>query len=198
MKLNDYIRTIRNEDKPLKFLIAKILIRLRLSTLFTVKRNGYRLRFYPSSYSRVLWINPNYENPVLDFVHDYLQGGGSMIDAGANIGIVTLEASLIVGQRGKIYSVEPHPKTFGFLQGNIALNHFTNIQIFNVALGNSHGDVLYSNGKSDDQNSIIINGDGIKVPIRPLDEIVNLSNISLLKIDERDMKNLSFWEQLGY
>lgn len=183
MKLREYIKTAKNEDQLLKFFLSKILIRTKLSTFFKIKRQGYYLRFYPSAYSRVLWINNDYENPVLDFVHDYLREGDTVVDVGANIGLVTLESSLIVGQKGKIYSIEPHPKTYDFLKGNIGLNHLTNIETFNVALGNSSGNTLFSNERSDDQNSIINEGNGISVPIRRLEELINSSNIALLKID---------------
>ena len=183
MKLNQYIKTINKEEKPLKFLVSKILIKTKISPFFTIKRKGYRLRFYSSSYSRVLWINNNYENPVLDFINDYLHPGDYVIDAGANIGVVTLESSLITGPKGKIYSIEPHPKIFNFLKGNIALNQFTNIEIFNVALGDDNGSILFSNERSDDQNSIIDEGNGIRVPIHRLDDLIDLPNVTLLKID---------------
>lgn len=183
MKLNDYIKTISHEDKPLKFLLSKLLIRTKISPFFKIQRKGYRLRFYSSSYSRVLWINNNYENPVLDFIHDYLREGDILIDIGANIGVVTVESSLIVGSKGKIYSIEPHPKTFEFLKGNIAFNRITNIETFNVALGNNNGVILFSNERSDDQNSIIDSGKGIEIPIHRLDDLMNLSHITLIKID---------------
>lgn len=183
MKLTNYISTICKEDKPLKFLLAKILMRLKISPVLAIKRKGYRLRFYPSAYSRTLWINNNYENPVLDFVHAYLQVGDILVDVGANIGVVTLESSLIVGQQGKIYSFEPHPKIFNFLKGNILFNHITNVETFNVALGNTHENILFSNEISDDQNSIKNSGGEVNVPIRRLDDLIAPSNVALLKID---------------
>lgn len=183
MKLINYISTICKEDKPLKFLLAKILMRIKISSFLTIKRKEYRLRFYPSAYSRILWINNNYENPVLDFVHAYLREGDILVDVGANIGLVTVESSLIVGQKGKIYSFEPHPKVFNFLRGNILLNHLTNIETFNVALGNTHGNILFSDEISDDQNSIKNSGTGVNIPIRRLDELIDLPNVTLLKID---------------
>lgn len=182
MRLVNYIKTVSHQERPLKFVLSKILIRAGISHFFTIKRNGYRLRFYPSAVSRVLWISNNYENPILSFVHDYLRRGDKMIDAGANIGLVTLEASLIVGQHGKIYSIEAHPKTFGFLKGNIVLNNFTNIESFNIALGEKRGEIIFSNKISDDQNSVANEESGITVPSRSLDDLVD-SSVDLLKID---------------
>lgn len=183
MKLYDYVKTISVQDSPFKFLLAKILIRTRLSTFLTIKRKGYRLRFYPSANSRLLWIDKNYENQVVDFIHDYLRNGDIMIDAGANIGVITLESSVIVGNKGKIYSIEPHPKIFRFLRGNIQLNRFDNIKIFNVVLGNQDDIVLFSDKISDDQNSVSDDKNGIKLPMKQLDDLIHSNQINLLKID---------------
>ena len=183
MKLFDYVKTIIVQDSPFKFLLTNILIRSKLSTFLTLKRKGYRLRFYPSANSRLLWINKNYENPVLGFIHDYLRNGDIVIDAGANIGVITLESSIIVGNSGKVYSIEPHPKTFRFLKGNIQLNKFDNIEIFNVVLGNVDKIVLFSDKISDDQNSVSNDENGIKLPMKSLDNLIHSNQINLLKID---------------
>lgn len=159
-------------------MLSKILMRTKLSSLLIIKRKNYRLRFYPSAYSRLLWINNDWENPVLEFVRDYLHAGDNMVDVGANIGVVTLESALSVVPKGKIYSIEPHPRTFNFLKGNIALNHLTNIETFNVALGNDNGSIKIS----DDQNSIV-GENGLSIPVRRLDDLINASDVALLKID---------------
>ena len=194
----DYVKTIASQDSPFKFLLAKILIRTRLSTFLTIKRKGYRLRFYPSANSRLLWIDKNYENQVIDFIHDYLRDGDIMIDAGANIGVITLESSVIVGNKGKIYSIEPHPKTFRFLRGNIQLNSFDNIEIFNVVLGNQDDIVLFSDKISDDQNSVSDDKNGIKLLMKRLDDLIHSNQINLLKIDVEDMRNLSYSVHQNY
>ena len=183
MKLFDYVKTIASQDRPLKFLLSKILIRTKLSPFLTIKYQGYRLRFYPSSTSRGLWIDNTEPEPVFDFFLDYLRKNDIIIDAGANIGTMTLGSSLIVGSKGKVYSIEPHPRTFNFLKGNILLNRFTNIETFNVALGSSSGNISFSNKKSDDQNAVVMNENGTSVPIRRLDELIDSNNIALLKID---------------
>jgi FkbM family methyltransferase len=183
LKLFDYVKTIASQDRPLKFLLAKILIRTKLSPFLTIKYQGYRLRFYPSSTSRGLWIDNTEPEPVFDFFLDYLRKNDIIIDAGANIGTMTLGSSLIVGSKGKVYSIEPHPRTFNFLKGNILLNRFTNIETFNVALGSSSGNISFSNKKSDDQNAVVMNENGTSVPIRRLDELIDSNNIALLKID---------------
>lgn len=183
MRLVDYVSTVINQEKPLKFLLSKILMKLKISKFFLINRDDYHIRFYPSAYSLKLWLNNKIEIPTLRFIHDYLREGDCLIDVGANIGLVTIEASLIVGSKGKVFSIEPHPKTFNFLKNNIALNHLTNIEILNIALGEREGTILFSNIKSDDQNSIINQGIGVSVLIQRLENVVTIPRISLLKID---------------
>ena len=107
-----------------------------------------------------------------------------MIDVGASIGTTTLASASCVSDKGKIYSIEPNPRIFKYLHGNIKLNNFKNIETFNVALGNKDDTIYFSDERSDDVNSINNSNVGIKVPIKSLDSLpINQSPISLLKID---------------
>ena len=179
-----YIDEIKKQKHPLKFIIAKSLIRSNLCKFFKIKQKNYTLKFYPSALSRQLWINPNYEHTATRFFQDYLKKGDFVIDVGSSIGTVTLESASHVGDKGKIYSIEPNPKIFEYLHGNIKLNNFKNIQTFNVALGNEDDVISFSDKISDDINSVNNSNMGIKVPIKSLDLLpINESSISLLKID---------------
>ena len=179
-----YLDEIKKQEHPLKFIIAKLLIRSNLSKFFNIKQKNYTLKFYPSALSRQLWINPNYEHTATLFFQDYLKNGDSMIDVGSSIGTVTLESASHVGDKGKIYSIEPNPRIFKYLHGNIKLNNFKNIQTFNVALGNEDGTISFSDNRSDDINSVNDSNTGINVTIKSLDSLpINESSISLLKID---------------
>ncbi len=45
--------------------------------------------------------------------------GDVVVDLGANIGYFSLLAAQLVGARGKVYSFEPEPKNYHYLQRNI-------------------------------------------------------------------------------
>ena len=96
MKTN-YLKEIKKQDHSLKFIIAKLLIRTNLCTLFHIKQNSYKLKFYPSALSRQLWINPNYSHTASRFFQDYLQKNDCVVDVGSSIGTVTLTSASIVG-----------------------------------------------------------------------------------------------------
>lgn len=168
--------------------IARILIKLRISPLFRIRQNSFFLKFYPSSMSRVLWVDQYLSQESYtqeqQFFKRYLRPNDVVVDVGANIGFFSLIFSVLVGKYGKVYAIEAHPRIYKYLQGNIALNRAENVHTFNVALGNRSGVVSFSNDKSDDRNFITTDGSGITAPIRKLDELeIENESISLLKID---------------
>jgi len=64
-----------------------------------------------------------------------LRKGNVVIDIGANIGYYALMESRLVGNKGKIYAIEPVPKNFKLLSYNVKLNNYKNIKLFNLAIG---------------------------------------------------------------
>lgn len=114
----------------------------------------------------------------------YLREGDCVVDVGANIGSVTLTAASRIGPQGSVYAFEPHPRIFGYLKENIAMNGFRNVHAFNLAVGRCEENVPISDSRTDDQNAIIQHGPGIPVPMRPLDAMrIGEPVIHLLKID---------------
>ena len=178
-------KNIRNKNNPLKFLIAKILIRIKLCTLFTIKQEHYVLKFHPTGLARDKWVDVNYIHAAEDnFFLDYVKKNNTVIDVGANIGTVTLLLANIVGKNGNVYSVEPHPTTYKYLFENIKLNNFKNIATFNLALGEKSTQVSFSNFKSDDQNKILNLESKLSIKMSKLDDLPIKENIiDLLKID---------------
>ncbi len=102
MNISGYVKAIFEQEKPLKFVFSLILIRSKLCKLFIIKQKNYNLHFDPVPSSGALWINPNYNRPVNVFFSDYLKKGDKVIDIGANIGTVTIEASKKIGDSGKV------------------------------------------------------------------------------------------------
>jgi FkbM family methyltransferase len=168
---------------------ANVLMKLKLSHLLRIKMNGFVLRFYPSSVSRVLWVNQylgvqSYPEEQ-GFLTRYLKVGDVVIDVGANVGFLTLLSSTIVGRRGRIYAFEPHPRVYRYMEGNVALNEAENVRMFNIAVGERHGIVGFSDNKKDDDRNAVVCGESfMMVPARRLDQFdFGGDHISLLKID---------------
>ena len=189
--MKHYIRILRAHPRPIRLILARGLVISGLCRLLTIKQRGYRLRFHPSNLSEQLWLNTACREDALEFFRTYLKPGDKVIDVGANIGDTVLTASVNVGPTGRIWAVEPHPRTFHFLETNLTLNGVTNVEAINSAAGDAGGDVAFSDGRRDDMNRV--GGGTLMVPIRRLDDLVACRDpIALLKVDVEGYEKLVF------
>jgi FkbM family methyltransferase len=70
-------------------------------------------------------------------LQDALREGDCVLGVGANIGYYALMAAHLVGPRGKVYAIEPVPHNIKLLEDSIRLNNYSNIETFNLAMGQS-------------------------------------------------------------
>lgn len=81
-------------------------------------------------------------NNLLNFLeHTNLKNKNELIifDIGSNVGMYSLLFANTFNKYNKIYSFEPIKKTFNFLEKNIKLNNYSNIEIFNFGFTNIEG-----------------------------------------------------------
>jgi len=77
---------------------------------------------------------PKREKDVHDVIINLLRNGDVFVDVGANIGYYTILASKIVGDRGKVISIEPIPNTFKILKYNVfKVNALKNVKLIENA-----------------------------------------------------------------
>lgn len=67
------------------------------------------------------------------FMKPFARPGTTVVDVGANVGLITEPLSRFVGQDGRVLSIEPGPKAYKELVQNT--NNLWNVTTFNVALG---------------------------------------------------------------
>jgi len=72
--------------------------------------------------------------PELRYLDQLLPIRGTFIDCGANIGIYTARAAGIVGERGKVISIEPGDLSFTRLSRNVDLNGFSQVELVRKAI----------------------------------------------------------------
>lgn len=186
--LPNYIKQAYKRPNPLRFLVSQCLLVTNIGRFITFRVQDFRLRFYPSALSATLWESPNDRHEDDTIIRNLLKKGDTFIDVGANIGSLSIAAALTVGQEGHVLAVEPHPRIFTYLTGNLALNTIQNCRAVNVALGDTIGTVRFSDRRfTDDQNSIghaQNQPQGIDVPLELLDNLTHeLPLINLLKVD---------------
>jgi FkbM family methyltransferase len=179
--MRHYARILRQHRRPLRFIAGRALVRSGLCKLLTIPQRGYRLRFYPSNLSEQLWVDRSWREPELRLIRAYLRPCDHVIDVGANVGDTALTASLQVGPKGRVWAIEPHPRTFQFLTGNIALNSAANITALKAAAASEPGRLTFGDGRRDDMNRV--GEHGLYVEAERLDDLVHDRRIDLLKID---------------
>ncbi|MGE5645391.1 MAG: FkbM family methyltransferase [Acidobacteriota bacterium] len=117
--------------------------------------------------------------------------GAVFVDAGANIGIVTLVAARLAGPRGKVYSFEPAPHTFAILKDNIQVNGFLEsgrIDFRELALADRTGEAPFFVYAADSGHNTLFAGGGpadrIQVKTAALDDVLAPgTRVDAIKID---------------
>lgn len=175
---------MRHRKHPIRFLLGHALRVSRLCNLLTIPGEGYRLQFYPTNISVLLWADPHDRDDDLRFLRNLLRPGDVMLDVGANIGQTAIVGAQSVGSSGEVHAFEPHPQVYQYLVGNLQRNGLDRVKTHNVALGSEDGTVSFSKRRADDQNSVATEATGLEVPVRRLDEFpVREGQIALLKVD---------------
>lgn len=78
------------------------------------------------------------EQDVLTFMSLLLTEGATMLDVGANIGLMVVAAGKIVGSKGRIIGFEPSPQNFDILKRNVKLNDLSKtVQLHNFGLSDA-------------------------------------------------------------
>ncbi len=188
-QIRHYIVILSQQDHVVRFLMSRLFFKSRLCHLLVIQRDTYSIRFYPTSMSLDCWCNPTYFSQDERVLSICLKRGDVFVDVGANIGLLSLKAASLVGPTGIVYSIEPHPRTYRYLVGNVRLNRFTNVRAFNIAAGDRESRTHFTNKRSDDSNRVSPEG-GIEVPISTVDKILSneAREIGCLKVDVEGME----------
>lgn len=183
MWLRRKLQIIKEQKRPFCFLFSRFLRYSGMWRLFRIRRKGYSLKLHPAAISMSFFCNPNECLSDSLIIERLLRKGEIYVDVGANIDHLAIEAALVVGNNGKVFAFEAHPRTAQYLRENIALNQLSNIRVGQFAASNRYGWTAFSDCRSDDQNRILNDGDCLIVPMVRLESFLEGENITLLKID---------------
>ncbi|MEX0932605.1 MAG: FkbM family methyltransferase [Candidatus Pacearchaeota archaeon] len=118
-----------------------------------------------------------------------LKEGMVCLEVGSNIGYFLLIESKLVGSKGKIYALEPDPRSFKILRENVKLNNIEdNIQLYNFAAGNKNGKEKFMLSKYYNSSNMTnydagSTGDYIDVEVRKLDDLFKKEKIDFIRMD---------------
>jgi FkbM family methyltransferase len=168
-------------------LIYKFLIRTGLGSRFSFETQGVRLRLFPSDMTFEAFKSPHdYRSPDKAFLEHVLKPGEFVVDVGANIGMISIRSAKLVGNSGKVISIEPNPKVAPLCKANVQLNGLNNVTVIQTALGAHEGTISFNCDPCDDCSRVIEKGAGVTVPITRLDKVLQSEpgrEIGLLKVD---------------
>lgn len=178
-----------------KLKLTSVILKIKIGKMneIAVKHGNYKLNFHNDGDGNELLYHTfwkKYFTNEKKQLETYVKEGDTVIDAGANLGIFTLILSELVGKNGKVYSFEPSKKIFNKLNQTIQLNKLTNVEAFNLGLGNEEKkDSLFYNPEQTGLSTMI--EDESETTITEEIGITTLDNfsekikdrISLIKID---------------
>ena len=84
------------------------------------------------------------ERTVIEETLSTLRAGDAFLDVGCNFGAYSIIASKLVGPRGRVIAVDPHPPTIELLKENLELNGCENVDVLNVAFTDKTGSLSLS------------------------------------------------------
>lgn len=87
-----------------------------------------------------------YDRPEIEYVAKWCRPGMTAYDCGAYIGYYTAVFASIVGESGKVITLEPDPINFARVQQQIDLNRWRQVCLVNLALGQGHTKVEFATG----------------------------------------------------
>lgn len=137
-------------------------------------------------------ILPRYEKLTIKFLINLLRDLGNekiiFVDVGAHIGKYTILMAKLIGKKGIIIAVEPHPENYAILVENINLNGLRNVITLPVGLWSSEGEMkLFIYHRHGWHSFVKDHGLGsIHVKTKTLDSIIEELQITgrlIIKID---------------
>ncbi len=143
-----------------------------------------------------LWNTAVYDIATSEALARLVKPGDTVIDAGANIGYMTLLLAVLAGPKGRVLAFEPHPDLFERLQSNLRNARETleiaSTDLHQAALGEQPGtaDLFVPEGFERNQGISHLRpvdraaeGRRIPVPIETLDRVLGSDSVTVMKVD---------------
>ena len=154
--------------------------------------HGASFRFYHlgASTERAALFNPGYDLDELTFLRVNVPEGGVFVDVGANVGIYALTIAKMIGDKGTVIAIEPHPVARARLTFNRDASDLAHVNVVAAAAGASDGELLIETDRANLGASHIVTGEtstgAFRVPAFTLQRILGdagITRVDALKID---------------
>jgi len=136
-----------------------------------------------------LLLDGKYEPQTTELFKKLVKPGMRVIDIGANIGYFTLLASKLVGGKGKVWAFEPEKDNFQDLRDNVKLNGYSNVELWQKAVGDEDSKARPYLAKDSGGHSLIPNRyvsdkKTVEVDIVKLDSVIH-GRVDIIKSDTK-------------
>lgn len=111
--------------------------------------------------------------------------GEIFFDIGAHIGYFSAIAAHLNDGEGKVFSFEPRPMNAGFFRKHMKVNGFRNVVLYEAAVGNSEGDVMFDSAHGSATGRVTSDGD-LRVKQVSIDRLISEGTLPMptfIKID---------------
>lgn len=133
----------------------------------------------------LLVVNELRRQTDTNLLSQFLKGGDTFVDVGANQGAYSIVAGALVGSRGHVVAIEPQPRLAKAIGRSLAASPVTRFVIHQVAVGRTNGEITlivplsYSGSAGLYRDFSGANGyREIVVPLRRFDDLVDWKNFS--------------------
>lgn len=141
----------------------------------------------------------NYEKADSDMIIRLAKGCKNIFDIGGNFGWYSLLCAKTIPE-AQLFTFEPVPRTFGYLQKNIVLNGVKNVQLFNFGFSDSEQEIsfyYYPEGSGNASIANLSETEGVQsviCKVKKLDDFVKNSgsHIDFIKCDVEGAELLVF------
>jgi len=137
----------------------------------------------------------SYEPHLCAFYEARLKPGMTFVDVGANIGLYSMLAAHLVGERGRVISFEPNSENCRLILLSAIKNRFKNVALFPLALSDTIGYTFFatflgSNGGMLSSDESVLNDPNCTVaPTMRMDDFVH-ERVDVIKIDVEGAEGL--------
>jgi FkbM family methyltransferase len=140
---------------------------------------------------RSLDVYGEYSEGEIELFRQLLRPGDVAVDAGANIGALTVAMARLVGNQGAVVAFEPQRAVFDILANNVRLNGLTNVSAQHRALGEKAGTTRVPRldyGRDDNFGGVALGAaEGEDVEVITIDSLA-LPRLRVLKVDVEGME----------
>lgn len=151
----------------------------------------YRI-YYMVLIKRNMFVSPE---PEVSYLHEFISSGDWVIDIGANVGVYTKIFSDLVGNDGRVISIEPVLRSFFLLSSNTQFFRYQNVTLLNFAASDavSAMDIdipLSETGRVEyGLASLTSSKTGVETLTMCMDDLALPNRVTLVKIDVEGHEN---------